>query len=90
MSRRIRVLSSEHGPSAEDTFSSTSNLKLLVKLRRLGKESLLAKVSELEDIGTALRGSTDETRRFKLFETLTLEVRAEELLHLGTDILHHV
>lgn len=90
MSRSIRIFSSEYRPSAEDTFSPASYLELFVELRRLGKERFLTKVSEFEDVGTALGGSTNETRGFEFLESLVLEVRAEKLLDFATNILRRV
>lgn len=90
MSGGVGVLSSEHRSNAEDTLSSTSNLELLVELRRLGKESLLAKVCQSEDIGTTLRCCTNQAWWLEFLEPALLEVRAEEPLHLNTDILRLV
>jgi len=87
MSGRIRVLGPKDGTDAEDALPTTSNLELLVKLWRLGQECLLVKVWQAENVGAAFGCRTNEAWRLELLEAALLEVRAEQILGLGTDVL---
>lgn len=74
MPRRVGVLGSENWSDAEDTFSSTCDLKLFVELRRLSEECILAKVRQFEDIATTFGRCADEARRLELLELTVLKV----------------
>lgn len=84
---RVGIFGTEDGADAHHALSTTGNLKLLVELRRLSEESLLAKVAQLENVGATLRGGTNEARRLKLLEAVFLEVPAEQLLDFDANIL---
>lgn len=83
----VGVFGSVNWADTEDALTSTGDLDLLVELRRLCEVGVLAEVWELEDIGSALGGGTDESWRLELLEALGTKVLDEEKLNLVTDIL---
>ena len=53
MTVSVRVLGAENGTDLEDSLQIGTKRHLLVKLRTLSKASILFKVFQLEDVGTA-------------------------------------
>ncbi len=85
-SRRIRVFGAKDRSNTVNSLSATSDLKLFIKLRRLGQVSLLIKIWQREDIGPSLRGSSNQTWGVELLESVLSKVLAEEVLDCNTDV----
>lgn len=92
VSRGIRVFRPKDRPNAVHALPPTRNLHLLVKLRRLRQIRLLIEIGHAEDVGAALRRSTNQAGGFELIEALGVEVLGKQLArghaHISNGLLN--
>ena len=86
MSRGVGVLGSENGTNTVNPLATTSNLKLLVELRRLSKVGVLVEVLHLENVCTTLGGGSNQTWGLKLDKVARLQKLGKKLPHSHADI----